>query len=260
MSAVISNVNDSRHNFVYKKGVQNRYPSLLEGQAIQRKTVGFSGVLSKTEDFTRWLQNLIPEKWMISLANKVSDKTINSKWLRKLADMAVNNNVLCEALLVLGVTSTLRPATIMVTPGAPKEDRIYSAARSVASGIANLVVITVFTMPLAWQMKKAGKVVSKCMESLSKSKNLGNLKFPEYDSPEYKALNFLLNNGTKFIIGIPEAMLLFKLVPPVVNFFFPKREKKKTDNDYVYIPAMSLNLTKERQDLFKDFVKQGGKK
>lgn len=78
-----------------------------------------------------------------NLANKMVSKKffqngLKSSGFNKFLKSSIENPGMFEALIALGITCTARPATVMVTPGAKKEDKQYAAAQSVASGITGL--------------------------------------------------------------------------------------------------------------------------
>jgi hypothetical protein len=132
-------------------------------------------------------------------------------------------------------------------PGAPKEDRKYSAAQSITTGIIAFGLAAALYIPLSRSMSFLGK---KALEGLSKSKKFN---FPKYKSEEYKTFNYLVNYGSRFFIALPEAYLLFKMLPIIKRKLLSGKDKNKFVNDSL------ANLTKEQRELFKDFLPKGGK-
>lgn len=85
-------------------------------------------------------------------------------------------------------------------------------------------------------------------------------KFPfELGSKSFDAFNYMLNYGSKFIIGPLDAWILFKLIPPLMNKLFPNRKKSgKVDPP----PTWAAKMNPEQQRLllqqFQSKVQKGG--
>ena len=83
------------------------------------------------------------EKTAESFANTLASskfvkKGLVSKPFNNFLKSALENPGMFEALIALSITCTARPLTVLVTPGAKKEDKQYASAQSVASGITGL--------------------------------------------------------------------------------------------------------------------------
>ena len=78
-----------------------------------------------------------PPKEAIKGLGRFGKALANSLWkengiINKIAVLSDKVPGLAESVFVLAVTTTLRPATVMITPGIDKEDKKYAAAHSMA--------------------------------------------------------------------------------------------------------------------------------
>lgn len=85
-------------------------------------------------------------------------------------------------------------------------------------------------------------------------------KFPfELGSKAFDSFNYMVNYGSKFIIGPLDAFILFKLIPPLMNKLFPDRKKKGKFNPP---PTWAAKANPEQQRLllqqFQTKVQKGG--
>lgn len=77
-------------------------------------------------------------------------------------------------------------------------------------------------------------------------------KFPyRLGSKEYDSFNYMLNYGSKFLIGPFTAFMLFKSIPPMMKKVFPDRHKKgKFDPP----PTFAKQLNNNQQRLTDEFI------
>ena len=117
------------------------------------------------------LENLgMFHKWGLKAASKVPESFFHGKFLEKLSGMAKDYPALFETLTGLGVTSTIRPLTIMITPGAKIEDRKYASVKSITSGIAGYLFSCAVYKPFGNIIKDLG------MSSLHTENAINSLK------------------------------------------------------------------------------------
>ena len=181
------------------------------------------------------------EKFFLKLSTKVPDSVFTSKCFAYLSNMAEKFPAVFEAFTALGITSTIRPLTVLAVPGANIEDKKYAASKSVISGILGFGVSLVAYKPL-------GKVIDKLGDGLYQ-----DLKLPwAKNTTQFKAFSFLTNYGFKFVIGIPTAILIFKLMPMTMKVLFPNRKKKPLDN--YNPPIASAKLSDDQQNVYNKFV------
>ena len=132
---------------------------------------------------------------------------------------ADKNPALFQSGVVFTMASIIRPATINITPAkteADKQDRIYSACKSIASGITDLVFSTLLFVP-------ANKAIDKFTENLIKDINSSIFN----DINAAKMYKTLLNRGLK-IATIPMiAFFNFRYLKSIVNFLTGKKNENK---------------------------------
>lgn len=181
------------------------------------------------------------EKFFLKLSTKVPDTVFKSKAFEYLSNMAEKYPAVFEAFTALGITSTIRPLTVLAVPGADIEDKKYAATKSVVSGALGFGVSLVAYKPL-------GKVIDKLGDG-----SYQGLKLPwAKNTTQFKAFSFLTNYGFKFVIGIPTAVLIFKLIPVAMKVLFPNRKKKPMDN--YNPPIASAKLSQDQQKVYDQIV------
>ena len=165
---------------------------------------------------------------------------IQSSAFHKICDIAGKNPPLFSAGVVLAITTTLRPAAILAVPGAKKEDKEYSAARSFATGIIAFCMALVMYRPLELLIRRLGKA------ALSNP----NYSFPYvYGSNEFEKFNYLATQTANVIIAPFQSMLLMKFIPPIVRKIFPDNGSEPKPTPDERISAMLLN-----GDVYKKFM------
>lgn len=145
----------------------------------------------------------------ISGYDKVA-KIIASKPVRKIIEYADKNPALFQSATVFTTASLLRPITIMGTP-AKTEDRIkdnlYSASKSIASGITDLAFSTALFVP-------ANKAIGKISDKAFENKN----SILYQDTKACKMYKNLLNRGLKLVVVPIIAYLNFKYLKNIASF------------------------------------------
>ncbi|MEW5822186.1 MAG: hypothetical protein AB1782_18470 [Cyanobacteriota bacterium] len=185
------------------------------------------------------------ERWGMKLADKIPGSFYNGSFLNYVATQAKNYPGLFEALTALGVTSTIRPATILIVPGAKKEDKQYAAVKSIASGVIGYVISYIAFKPLGDVIEKLGK---------GAYDHLLKKPFPfKAGTPQFATFSFIVNYGTKFLIAIPYAMATFQMIPWLMNKLFPNRKKKPMD--HYNPPIAAANLNERQQEVYGAFMK-----
>ena len=177
---------------------------------------------------------------------KYSDLTSNllcNKMIQKFLKLAEENFTLFEVGVGCIIALTLRPLAIMAVPGTKKEDKKYAAVKSMASGIASIILASVLFIPLALSIKKLGK------EALKNAAR--NNKFPyRYNSEEYRAFQYIMNTGASLLAAPLDTFLVVKFIPPLVDKIFPEKQCKKQ------LPLMEIKeINPQQQLLIQDFIK-----
>lgn len=149
----------------------------------------------------------------ISGYDKVA-KIIASKPVRKIIEYADKNPALFQSATVFTTASLLRPITIMGTPAKTEDrrkDNLYSASKSIASGITDLAFSTALFVP-------ANKAIGKISDKAFENKNSILYK----DTKACKMYKNLLNRGLKLAVIPVIAYLNFKYLKNIANFITNK--------------------------------------
>lgn len=141
------------------------------------------------------------------------DKIVNfitKKPIQKIIRYADKNPAIFQSATVFATCSVLRPATILVTPAKTedmKKDRAYSSAKSMASGLTDIIFSTLLFRPL-------NKIIDKTTDTLTKDK-----RSPIYNNIKAnKMYKNLLNRGLKFLTIPLIAFLNYRYIKDMVNF------------------------------------------
>lgn len=156
-------------------------------------------------------------------ADRFIDKFLKSKTGLKILKMADINPTLFALGIGTAVSVTLRPATLLVVPGAKKEDKKYAAIKSIISAFITLATQGLIFYPLGLAMKNLGEKAKEAPQTT---------KFPyKIKTPKFEACNFFLNNGLGFFVTIAATLVMVKVVGAIMNKIMPpKNESKKGGN------------------------------
>lgn len=182
------------------------------------------------------------------------------KALNWLLEFVKKHNVSGNALMALFLAGALRPVTIMALPGdKDKEDKIYAAGHSMASGLIGYAFSTAVTTP--WD-----NGIEELMENYKKHydvviDNIRNGKNAEPPALKYKfdiltkkydklvelekqaadsgtklakkackqyidALQLEMKNISEWVIALPRAALTIALIPLILKYVFGLEKKK----------------------------------
>ena len=189
-----------------------------------------------------------------------ADKILSSNWFGKFAKYSNDHNISTSALIALVLAGVMRPATILALPGKKdKEDKVYAAGHSMASGIIGFLVSTAITSPfdesikkffgdpdkylvVNKESKKAGRKGSKpTLERMKNAikyleKKVDTAKTAKYYEPMLEkltkqtgAMETLAKNIPDWVIGVPRAILTIALIPPILKYVFGVEKKKKPE-------------------------------
>lgn len=159
----------------------------------------------------------ISEKIGTGMANAFSPKFINGNGIQKAVKIATNG-VLLQSCIVLFINTLPRPAAIMAIPGSKVEDRRYAAVKSIASGVTDFVI----TGGIFYFIKKG-------LDAWAKNPKCVINKWTESNAAKdglKKSGKELINWGLKYAIGIPQAFIMFALIPPIMKMVFSNKDKK----------------------------------
>lgn len=152
----------------------------------------------------------------ISATDKVIDKFLTSKGGKKILGFASINPTFFSLALMTMLATTLRPATIMVVPGAKKEDKEYAAAKSIISSTITLITQGLIFYPFGKMMERIGEKAKNAPKST---------KFPyPIKTPKFEAFNYFVNNGLAFFIMFGASLVMVKVVAKVMNKIMPSHK------------------------------------
>jgi hypothetical protein len=146
------------------------------------------------------------------------DTVLKNKFAQKLFNLASENPHVFN-LINIGILGTLiRPATLIIMPGAEKEDKQYVAAKSVIGTVLLVASELVICIPLAKCIDKLGEAAKKNPAS----------KFPKIGTPRFKAYGYLINNVVGLALTLASsAFITVKLTTKIMN----KLDKNKKENN-----------------------------
>lgn len=171
-----------------------------------RDSVSFSG-RSPKKNFWNWLGN-----------NPKIQNFIKSKKFDKILE-AGNDLANTESLIMLGISVSIKPLSIMALPNAKEEDKKYIATKAVLSGLVDYVITTATVVPIAKIIEKFGEKVKKDPKVLDKMKYL---KRGENMKKFTKTLSYM----PKMLLIPVRAALTIALIPPTLKYLFPEEAEK----------------------------------
>lgn len=151
-----------------------------------------------------------------------TDKLLKNKFVQKIFNLA-SLNPHAFNLTIMAVTAILlRPATILIVPGAKKEDKQYAAGKSIISSTLTITTQLALCIPLAKSIEKLAKE-AEIKPHLS--------KFPKINTPRFEAFNYLVNNGFAVVLTVASAMVMSKAVAKIMNKILPDKNRKPKQQD-----------------------------
>lgn len=149
-------------------------------------------------------------------STKFIDGILKNKLAKKLFNLASLNPHAFNltAMAIMGIF--LRPATILVFPGAKKEDKQYAAGKSVISSTITTVTQIALCIPLGKSIEKLAKAAEK---------QVGKTDFPKFKTKKFEAYNYLINNGFAVILSVVSSMIMAEAVTRIMNKILPNNKK-----------------------------------
>lgn len=144
-----------------------------------------------------------------------TDKLLKNKFMQKLFNLASLNPHAFNLTIMAVMAIMLRPATILIVPGAKKEDKQYAAGKSVVSSVISTTAQLALCIPLA-------KTIEKLAREAEVKPHLSN--FPKIKTPRFEAFNYLVNNGFAIILTVASSMVMAKAVAKIMNKILPTKE------------------------------------
>ena len=206
---------DNKYNFAINLLIKNESPYKYSFKTDKNKR------LNKSDSFEK-----ISFRSSSNIANGLIDKIMRNKITHKVFELAENNSLLFRMAYGCVLSVALRPLVIMAIPGAKKDDKKYAAVKSIASGIVSLLMAAVLFIPLEYSIRRLGK---SALENVGKPGEFPYKYIPHNpkECQKYDAFQYVMNMGAGFLVAPLDAYLVFKLVPPVVDKLFPKKQEKQ---------------------------------
>ncbi len=178
------------------------------------------------------------ERTGLTTANKNNSPAFkgiyNSRCLKRGLKFASDNGVLFSAVTCVVLSSIFRPIAVLLTPKAKKEDKQYTCARSITSGLLNFGLTVAITTPI---IKAVDNIANNAKKYLT-PKTIKALKGKEKALTQNKgAFGFatqMVKLGSSFLTAKPKAYLSCALVPPLMSMLFKTdrhpNDPKKSEN------------------------------
>lgn len=166
-------------------------------------------------------------------SNKLNFKGIyNSNNLKKGLEFASNNGVLFSAVTCVVLSSFFRPIAVLLTPKAKKEDKQYTCARSITSGLLNFGLTLAITTPIIKAVDNIANNAGKYLSANTIKALKGNEKTLTQNKGAFGFATQMVKLGSSFLTAEPKAWLSCALVPPLMSFLFnlerhPNKPKEK---------------------------------
>ncbi len=146
---------------------------------------------------------------------------------KKGLEFASDNGVLFSSVVCVALSSVFRPIAVLLTPKAKKEDKQYTCARSITSGLLGFGVTMAITTPIIKAVDNIAKNSDKYLKKATIRALKGNSKTLE-KSGAFGFATQMVKLGSQFLTAEPKAYLSCALVPPLMSFLF-KTERHPND-------------------------------
>ena len=184
--------------------------------------------------------------------NNISFKGLyDSRFLKKGLEFASDNGVLFSSVVCVALSSVFRPIAVLLTPKAKKEDKQYTCARSITSGLLGFGITMAITTPIVKAVDNIAKNADKYLKPATIKALKGNSKNLR-KSGAFGFVTQMVKLGSQFLTAEPKAYLSCALVPPLMSFLFktdphPNDEKSQTEK-IVYIGNSKVNFGKNSEN------------
>lgn len=148
------------------------------------------------------------------------DKILKKGYVQKLFKIAQQNPHAFNLINLAALGIVLRPATVLVIPGAEKEDKQYVAAKSLIGTVLIVASQLLISIPLGNAIERLGKAAEK------------NPKIPffKFGSKKFDAYNFLISNAVGLAVTLASSSFLtVKLTTKIMNKLLPQKSHLNKD-------------------------------
>ena len=183
----------------------------------------------------------------------------NSRFLTKGLEFASDNGVLFSSVVCVALSSVFRPIAVLLTPKAKKEDKQYTCARSITSGLLGFAITTAITTPIVKAVDNIAKNADKYLKPASIKILQGNSKSLQ-KSGAFGFATQMVKLSSQFLTAEPKAYLSCALVPPLMTYLFnldPHPNDKKSNQKTILIgnSKVSFNSKTIQKEKFKGSFK-----
>ena len=143
----------------------------------------------------------------------------NSRFLKKGLEFASDNGVLFSSVVCVVLSSVFRPIAVLFTPKAKKEDKQYTCARSITSGLLGFGITMAITTPIVKAVDNIAKNAGKYLKPAAIRALQGNSKTLQ-KAGAFGFATQMVKLGSQFLTAEPKAYLSCALVPPLMTYLF----------------------------------------
>lgn len=183
----------------------------------------------------------------VSFGGKKWDRFLKSE---KLANFlkGMNDVSWTESIFVCLLSLTIKPLAVMATPGAKKEDKQYSAAKSFVSGFVDFGLSTVTILPITYAVKQFGEKINDPSYVKKLTSNVQYLK----DKNKFDAFKKTVDYIPKFLMIPVRSALTIALITPTMRYLFPDHKKNNKDKNKNLIKNVNNNNINNMQKYVKN--------
>ena len=127
----------------------------------------------------------------------------------------------------------VRPLVIMATPDVEKENKQYSAANSICSGLIKFGLLASISLPVENAVKLIDKNPEKFLSKNAVEAFKDGAK-PLIESRKYNFATQLLKLGTGFVTAVPKSVLTIALIPVVMDKMFDLKSDTSQESNVAF--------------------------
>ncbi len=145
-------------------------------------------------------------------------KVLNNKYFLKGLEKISEHGTSFLAGASLVMSTTLRPASIALTPDTEKENKQYAIANSISSGLVKFAIIESVALPVESAIKRIDS---------NPQKYLNNQTLKNLPHKAYKLITQTMKLGAGLLTAIPKSMLAVALIPVIMDKVFHLKPSQK---------------------------------
>ena len=156
--------------------------------------------------------------------NFLGNSIYKSKIVKKGLEFAADKGALFGAGASFAFSTVARPIAIYSTPKTEKENRELACAKSFASSVVGLGIMTAVSLPISNSVKKIDSEPEKYLKPNTIERLKGGAK-KLTDGKSYKFATQLFKLGIGAVGAIPKALVVGALIPPIMALTFKNKNK-----------------------------------